>query len=153
MNRVFLGLGSNRGNRLQYIQKTIKKISQHFGLNNISKIIETEPIGPSKRKYLNLVIEILTIYSPDSILEKITKLERKLEREKFEKWGSRTIDIDILFYNNIVMSGLKLTIPHKEIHKRIFVLEPLCQIAPCLYHPILKKTCKELLDELRVTLK
>lgn len=149
MNRVFLGIGSNRGNRLSYINKSIKNLSRYFVINKISKIIETEPLGPPQMKYLNLVVEILTLYSPFTVLEKLKKIEKKLAREKFQKWGSRTIDIDILFYNDEVISTPLLCIPHKEIGRRNFVLEPLCQINPSFIHPTLKKTCKELLDDLK----
>lgn len=148
MNRVLLGIGSNIGDRLQYIYKSIKKISRYFGLNNMSQLLETEPLGPAKRKYLNLVIEVSTLLSPFNILQKVKKIEKKFGRDQIEKWGSRTIDIDILFYNDIILCHSKLNIPHQEIPKRRFVLEPLCQIDPSIQHPVLKKTCRELLHDL-----
>ncbi len=148
MNMVLLGIGSNLTDRRYYINRSMKILSRYFIIKNISSIIETLPVGHTRNNFLNLVVEINTILSPENVLGKILYIEKILGRERFKKWDYRTIDIDILFYNLIVYSHPKLMIPHPYLHKRQFVLEPLCQLHPDLQHPVLKKSCKELLFEL-----
>lgn len=143
---VYLGLGSNMGNRMAnlrdaagLIDKTIGKIARK------SHVYETEPWGQTDQdNFLNQVLMVNTTLDPRDMLEKITLIERELGREKTEKWGPRTIDIDILFYGKRVVRDKGLDIPHPELHKRAFVLVPLMEIAPELEHPVLKQPIDEL---------
>ncbi|MFN7182009.1 MAG: 2-amino-4-hydroxy-6-hydroxymethyldihydropteridine diphosphokinase [Planctomycetota bacterium] len=146
MNQILLGIGSNKSDRIYYINRCIKLLSRYFSIKNISSTIETLPLGNTKNKYLNLVVEIATLFSPYRVLEKTSCIEKKLERERFEKWGYRTIDVDILTYNNIILKEPKLVIPHPQMHKRRFVLEPLCELCPDAKHPVIKKSYRELLE-------
>lgn len=152
MHRIFLSLGSNLGNRENSLKKAIEKLKD----NNIkvikkSSVIETEPYGfKDQGKFLNLVLEAETDYNPEELLELILRIEEGLGRKREEKWGPRVIDIDIIFYNSLIIDEPNLKIPHSDMHNRFFVLKPLSEIAPDYIHPILKKTIKELLKELSI---
>ena len=118
-------------------------------VNVVSNYIETEPYGPVEQdNFLNGCIEIETLYSPEELLKKVNQIEAFEGRTREIHWGPRTLDIDIVFYENQIVDLPELKIPHVEMHKRIFVLEPLKQIAPYWTHPILNKTVTQLLEDL-----
>jgi 2-amino-4-hydroxy-6-hydroxymethyldihydropteridine diphosphokinase len=148
MNKVLLGLGSNKEDRLFYIEKSIHLLGNYFIVTNRSETIETLPDGTIGDNFLNKVVEISTLFSPFTVMEKTKYIEKKLNRERFKKWSPRTIDIDILLYNDLIINTPLLTIPHPLMHKRYFVLKPLCDICPTLIHPVLKTRCVDLLNEL-----
>ena len=128
MNGVYLGLGSNKGNRERYLKKAIELISGFPDTNllKISDIYETEPWGnKNQRRFLNLCLEIETALSPRKLLVMCQKTEQKLGRQRKEKWGPRIIDIDILLFGNLNVKEDNLIIPHPHIQKRPFVLVPL----------------------------
>ncbi|MCB0574091.1 MAG: 2-amino-4-hydroxy-6-hydroxymethyldihydropteridine diphosphokinase [Saprospiraceae bacterium] len=143
---VYLGLGSNVGNRAVNLEKAIQLISKNIGkVARKSHVYETEPWGNREQDlFLNQVIMINTILDPRELLDKISRIERELGRERVEKWGPRVLDIDILLYGKRVIRDKGLEIPHPEMHKRAFVLVPLMEIAPDLEHPVLKKPVDEL---------
>jgi len=158
MNTVFLSLGSSLGNRELYIKKALYLINRQIGkIIKTSHLYQTEPWGfEDKNLFLNQVIQIETGYSPIKILEKIHKIELKLERVKNSlNYEARTIDIDILFFNYQIYNSEKLQIPHKHLHNRKFVLVPLNEIAPYFTHPVIKKYTCQLLqiceDNLMIT--
>ncbi|MFN0214806.1 MAG: 2-amino-4-hydroxy-6-hydroxymethyldihydropteridine diphosphokinase [Saprospiraceae bacterium] len=143
---VFLGLGSNVGNRGSNLHAAIALIEKNIGkVAKKSHVYETQPWGePNQEPFYNQVLMINTTLDPREILDKISRLERELGREKKEKWGPRIIDIDILFYGKRVIRDKGLEIPHPDLHKRAFVLVPMMEIAPEFEHPVLEKQIDEL---------
>ena len=157
-NYVFLGLGSNLGERELYLNNAVGLIGRSIGfISEKSGIYETEPWGfQSENNFLNMVIKIHTELKPHDLLKQIQGIEDKLGRVRNAKqYASRTIDIDILFYANRIIERPDLTIPHPLIQDRKFVLVPLCEIAPKMIHPLLSMTFEDLLlkcrDERKVT--
>ena len=152
MSELFIGIGSNKGNREEYIKRALNHLDNDTDIKILKKstIIETEPEGkPEQDKYLNLVIEIETFLDPYTLFKRLKNIERFLGRkEVHEKWGTREIDLDILLFDDLIIKGKNLKIPHPEMHKRDFVIQPLCEIAPDAIHPGLNKRAKELLEDL-----
>jgi 2-amino-4-hydroxy-6-hydroxymethyldihydropteridine diphosphokinase len=156
MKTVFLGLGSNLGDRAKILQDAKKNIEESIGrIKSVSLVYETEPWGfESESKFLNMVLSVETDLSPSGLLGRILMIESRLGRIRYKcgfKFSSRSIDIDILLYNNEVVNETALQIPHPGMHLRRFVLEPLSKIAPELIHPVLKKTILTLLEECKDT--
>jgi 2-amino-4-hydroxy-6-hydroxymethyldihydropteridine diphosphokinase len=150
MKSVFLGIGSNLGNREYNMQQAVEHIEKHVGaVRMTSAIYETEPWGfQSDDAFLNMVIAVETQMSPQALLSEILYIESLLGRVRTEgQYTSRIIDIDILLYDDMVLSEPDLTIPHPLLHERKFVLIPLCEVASEMIHPVLKKTFRELLEE------
>ncbi|MDO9340042.1 MAG: 2-amino-4-hydroxy-6-hydroxymethyldihydropteridine diphosphokinase [Bacteroidales bacterium] len=153
MNIVFLGIGTNLGNRGNNLKEAIARIEEHIGpVLKSSSVYETEPWGfQSGDEFLNMVVKVETKLIPAGLLERILMIESLLGRVKGEKqYSSRVIDIDILLYEGMVIDEKSLKIPHPLMHKRKFVLVPLCEIEPELVHPVLNqsiafllKTCKD----------
>jgi len=147
-NYIFLGLGTNLGDREDYLGKAIELIEKKIGMiSSRSKIYETEPWGfRSENFFLNMVIKAHTSLKPSDLINKIRKIEDQLGRIRDNnQYISRTIDIDILLYGNLVINRPDLKIPHPLIQDRKFVLVPLCDIAPKMIHPILSKAFADLL--------
>ncbi len=154
MIKVYVGLGSNLGNREEYLINAITRIDAYKGIYVVNKsgFYETKPIGgPPQPDYVNCVIELETKIKPQKLLKEFQKIELELGKKPNVRWGPRVIDIDILLYGNKVVNNHNLKIPHESMHERIFVLEPLCEISPKLKHPILKKTIFEILQELKTS--
>lgn len=152
MKSVFLGIGTNLGDRAGNLQTALEKISEHIGtVIQHSSVYETEPWGfESKDKFLNMVVEVKTNLKPSGILGRLLMIESLLGRLREGKlYTSRIIDIDILLYDNKIIEKPALVIPHPRMHERKFVLVPLCEIAPELVHPKLGKDIKNLLKECR----
>ncbi|MBQ2787234.1 MAG: 2-amino-4-hydroxy-6-hydroxymethyldihydropteridine diphosphokinase [Bacteroidaceae bacterium] len=154
MKRLFLSLGSNLGDKKENLMRTIEKLSSALGTPAaVSSIIETEPWGfTSANSFFNCVAAFDTPLSPTEILHITQETEREMGRTAKSvngEYKDRIIDIDILLYGDETINTENLTIPHPLMHKRLFVLEPLAQIAPRHLHPTLKKTIAELLNELR----
>ncbi len=148
MKTIYLQIGSNIGDRNQYIDRAKKQIEKKIGkIHASSKIYETQAWGiRSQRDFLNVVIKVSTNFDPNKILKISQQIESDLGRIRKEKWGERCIDIDILFINNEIIKLKNLTVPHPHIQDRKFILRPLCDIASNLKHPIIKKDIKELLE-------
>lgn len=150
-HRAFLSLGSNMADREMSLREAICYMENNDAIRILkqSSIIETEPYGMiQQNKFLNAAVEISTLMSPKELLTYCKNLERMAGRVKTEHWGPRPLDMDILFYDNIVIDTQELTIPHIDMHNRMFVLEPMMEIAPYLRHPYMHKTIKEMKEEL-----
>jgi len=154
MNNVFLLLGSNLGDRHLFLNQAIRHIENTIApVVRTSSVYETQSWGKTDAPdYLNQVIMLQTTLPPRLILEKVLNIEKVLGRQRDEKWGPRTIDIDILFYGQAIIDEPGLHIPHPELHKRRFTLEPLTEIAPQLVHPVLNKSILLIKNELKDSL-
>jgi len=153
MALVFLSLGSNKGDRLSQIQQAVNFLTADNSIKLIasSAFYETEPWGKKNQPwFVNAAIAIRTDLQPVELLRVCQSIEAKLgrNRENAEKWGERGIDIDILFYDDLVMKNEILEIPHKYVHTRAFALVPMLEISPDFVHPVLKKTILELHEAL-----
>jgi 2-amino-4-hydroxy-6-hydroxymethyldihydropteridine diphosphokinase len=153
-HRVYIGIGSNLGNRRAHYQKALALISAlpKTRIVKSSSLYESEPIGEAKNWYINGVIEIETDLAPQQLLRRLQGIEQAMGRKKTpqtKKWASRKIDLDILLFDNQVVKSPSLTIPHPEMHKRRFVLLPLCELAPHFTHPRLGVTLTDLLISLK----
>ena len=149
LKKVWLHTGSNLGNRTQNLLSTLKKIESEIGeIIQLSALYETEAWGVEDQPdYLNQAIEIRTKLSPFQLLKAVKKIEQDLGRVRKTKWGSRVIDIDILFYADLVIDTENLKIPHPRIAQRNFVLIPVTELNPELIHPVFNKKIKLLLEE------
>ncbi|GGZ87663.1 2-amino-4-hydroxy-6-hydroxymethyldihydropteridine diphosphokinase [Ignatzschineria indica] len=138
MNIVYLSLGSNLNDPLLQVKTAIKEIpnSAEITLLAISSLYETPPIGPKQPNFINAVVKIGTSLSPLQLLEAMQEIEKKHQRERTIHWGPRTLDIDLLLYNDQKIDIERLTIPHPFMHERAFVLLPLLEIEPTLETPL-----------------
>ena len=151
MATVYLSLGSNVGDRKANLRRAIIFIWQIDGCNieKESQVYETSPVGgPKQQDYFNQVIEISVGLSPYELLEQLLAFEDLLGRERSVENGPRTIDIDILFYDDVIIKKKDLILPHPRLHERLFVLYPLLDIAPDFVHPLYNKTVRELTESL-----
>lgn len=149
MFNVFIGIGSNLGNRTENCLTALESISNFSIIEAASSFYETEPVGNEDQpKFINVVIKVKTLLSHLELLNSLKTTEKQMGRKRSEKWGPRIVDLDILFYENLVLQSQELTIPHKHLHRRGFVLEPLCEIEPWFEHPVLKQTVSTLLKNL-----
>ncbi|MFN4071139.1 MAG: 2-amino-4-hydroxy-6-hydroxymethyldihydropteridine diphosphokinase [Thermus caldifontis] len=147
---AYVGLGSNLGDRAGYLLKALSLLSrlEKTHLLRLSPVYETEPVGPPQPLYLNLVAEVETGLSPRAFLEGLLTVEQSLGRERKERWGPRTIDLDLLLYGDWVLEEEGLEVPHPRLHQRAFVLVPLADLIPEGLHPVLGRTFAELLASL-----
>jgi len=150
MTKVFLGLGSNLGDREKNIQEALRLLGENNLVKGVktSSLYETEPEGVKEQPlFLNGVLEMETDLSPRALLDTLQAIEKQLGRKKGRKWGPRIIDLDILLYGQLIIKEKNLEIPHPLLTQRSFVLIPLAEIAPSTVHPVLKKTISDLRDE------
>ena len=150
MEKIFLALGSNIGNRQENINQAIRFLSKEITDIKQAPIYESKAVGyEDQPDFLNTVISGYTDLSPEELLNFVKKVEKQTGRIKRFRWGPREIDIDILFYGNLVIEKDNLIIPHPRIQERDFVLKPLCDLEPEFIHPVLKKTVLELFNNLK----
>jgi len=148
-NIAYLSLGSNIGDRKGHLEQAIARLDALGDVAAVSAFYETEPVEfTDQALFLNCAVALETSLSPSDLIVSLLDIERSLGRERFQKKGPRTIDIDILLYGDHVVNLPDLTVPHPALAGRRFVLEPLAEIAPYATHPILKKTVTKLLEEL-----
>lgn len=148
---VFIGIGSNIGDREKYLKKGLKllDLKDDVIIEEVSMFIETEPYGGVKMDHvLNGVARIKTLLEPYELLKICNEIENELGRERVVRWGPRTFDMDILFYDKLILEDKCLTIPHIDIKNRDFVLRPMVEIAPGFVHPVYNKTMQDMLVEL-----
>lgn len=151
-HRVYLSLGSNLGDRRAYLERAVEALkgNEDIRVTRVSDWIETKPYGNVEQgDFLNGVLEADTLLRPKELLEELHYLEQQAGRERLIHWGPRTLDLDILFYDNCTFESPELVIPHRDLQNREFVLKPMAQIAPYFRHPVLGKTVQELMEDLK----
>ncbi len=150
-HQAFVAIGSNLGEREDYIALGLEGLGacKDCKLVGASQIIATKPYGVKEQPdFLNGVVELRTLLNPWELLEELHKIEQKAGRERLVRWGPRTLDLDIIFYDGWVVDTKELQIPHPDMHNREFVLRPLAELAPYFCHPLNHKTVRQMLEEL-----
>ncbi len=153
-HQAYLAVGSNMGNRETYIENGLKNLESKgdIRIKKVSELIVTKPYGGVEQEdFLNGVLEIETLLTPLALLDRIHETEALADRKRQVHWGPRTLDLDILFFEDEIISCDRLTVPHADMQNRFFVLKPLSEIAPYKLHPVLHKSVKQLLEELPVS--
>ncbi|MDA8327026.1 MAG: 2-amino-4-hydroxy-6-hydroxymethyldihydropteridine diphosphokinase [Nitrospiraceae bacterium] len=153
MPAACIGIGSNLGDRLQNCKRALRLLEQRgIRVKAVSGACETKPWGgqsvAGQPDFINMAAVVETDISPRTLLNVLLEVEKEMGRVRERKWGPRIIDLDILLYADEVMDQPGLKIPHPLMHERDFVLRPLAEIAPEAFHPVLKKTVRQLLEEL-----
>ena len=149
---AYIALGSNMGDKKGYLEMGVEGLRHTRGcrVEAVSDFLVTEPYGLVEQdKFLNGAMKIRTLLTPHELLDRLNEIEQTANRERIVRWGPRTLDLDILLYDDWILDDERLHIPHIEMYKREFVLEPLCQIAPYVRHPVWNRTALELLEELK----
>ncbi|KHE91263.1 MAG: 2-amino-4-hydroxy-6-hydroxymethyldihydropteridine diphosphokinase [Candidatus Scalindua rubra] len=152
MTKVYAGLGSNLGNKIENIIRAIDRIDAHeeICVKEKSGFYNTTPVGgPSQPDYVNCVIGLETEIEPQTLLKEFKEIEIELGRKPGVRWGPRVVDIDILLYGDRIVNDSNLKIPHERMHERVFVLEPLYEISPDIKHPVSGISISELLEKLK----
>ncbi len=150
-HRAFVALGSNMGDKQGYLNGAVEALraDECVRVKQVSSYRVTAPYGGvDQDDFLNAAMEIETLYEPEELLDALHAIERAARRERLIHWGPRTLDLDILFYDDLVQDDPALILPHPDLHNRDFVLGPMAELAPNLVHPVLNKTMKQLLNEL-----
>lgn len=145
-HRVYVGVGSNMGERQAWIDMAAEALQSDGNNRNFrsAQVIETEPYGYLEQdKFLNTVFTFETLYEPEELLLRMQEIEKEAHRERKIHWGPRTLDLDLLLYDNRITESPVLTIPHPEMTKRLFVLIPLCELNPHGVHPLYRKRFAE----------
>ena len=150
-HQVYVGAGSNMGDRSAYLAEAERKLKEDGNIRNFraATVIETEPYGYVEQDpFLNTVFAFDTLYEPEELLDRLHELEQAACRERKIHWGPRTLDLDILLYDDRVTESPELTLPHPDMHRRLFVLAPLCELNPYGVHPLYRKRFVEYKEEL-----
>lgn len=148
---VYLGLGSNLGDKKTYLEKAIRALNETAScqVEAVSDFLDTRPYGVTDQDdFVNACLKLCTLLTPRELLGELRRIEQDAGRERTLRWGPRTLDLDILFYDDLILGDNDLCIPHVDLANREFVLRPLCQIAPYLHHPVTGKTVWEMLNAL-----
>lgn len=151
-HRAFIATGSNLGDRGAYIQKGIEalKACEECVVEKESELIVTKPYGVTDQpEFLNGMLQVRTLFTPMELLDKLNEIEAFAKRERNVHWGPRTLDLDIIFYDDLILNTRRLTIPHPDMQNREFVLQPLAELASWYCHPVFGKTVGKILEELK----
>ncbi|MDI6744255.1 MAG: 2-amino-4-hydroxy-6-hydroxymethyldihydropteridine diphosphokinase [Thermodesulfovibrionales bacterium] len=148
MSIAYINIGSNLGEREENCRKAIKLLKENgIAVKKHSSMYETEPWGVKDQpKFINMAIEVETDKKPEELLRVLKEIEKEIGRTETVKWGPRAVDLDIIFYDNLILKTDNLEIPHPLLQERDFVLKPLSEIAPDKKHPVKGKTVKEILE-------
>ena len=149
--RAFIGAGANLGEPVRQINQALDELEKSPGvrLGAVSSLYRTQPMGPvAQPPFINAVFSLECGISPQELLALLLSVEEKMGRIRRERWGPRVIDLDLLFFDEAIISEQGLEVPHPRLHERRFVLAPLVEIAPDVVHPILKKSAFDLLAAL-----
>ena len=148
---AYIALGSNMGNKADYLNMAVKRLNEDkkCRVERVSDFIVTEPVGGVEQDdFLNGCLKLRTLYTPHELLSRLHEIENEAGRERKIRWGPRTLDLDIILYDDIIMDLEDLKIPHIEVENRRFVLEPLAQIAPYAVNPVSGKSVLKMLKDL-----
>lgn len=146
---VYIALGTNLGQRLANLRAAIEALTPDVRVLAESHVYETPPWGyEDQPAFLNMVVKAGTDLEPEALLKYLKQLEVELGREQNFRWGPRLIDLDILFYDDLILDTPPLVIPHPRLHERAFVLVPLADVAPDLLHPVFQRSVSDLLAEI-----
>ena len=146
---VYIGLGSNEGDRLKNIKVALDHLKEKIAVEKVSSFYLTEPVGMKGRWFVNCVLEGKTEQSPEKLLDTLLQIEKRMGRIREKKKNPRVIDLDLLLYEDAVVDKVDLIVPHPHLHKRRFALIPLVEINSHLVHPVLGKSLKEILKGLK----
>ncbi|MBO5242555.1 MAG: 2-amino-4-hydroxy-6-hydroxymethyldihydropteridine diphosphokinase [Lachnospiraceae bacterium] len=150
-HKAYLAIGSNMGEKEKYLEDAVQTLRKDtdFRAVRTSSWMVTEPYGGVEQDdFLNGAMEVQTLLAPHALLDRLHEIEARAGRERLVHWGPRTLDLDIIFYDEEMINETDLIVPHMDMANRRFVLQPLCELAPAYLHPILNKTVKQMLDEL-----
>ena len=150
-HEVYVALGSNMGNKKDYIEKAVETLNEmeDCQVESVSELIVTEPYGGVEQdEFLNGALKLWTLLEAGELLERLHEIEKEAGRERLIHWGPRTLDLDILLYDDEIIEERDFCVPHVDMQNRQFVLKPMSEIAPYKRHPVYMKTMKELLEEL-----
>lgn len=148
---AYIGLGANLGDPRRQLAEALARLAnvEEVEVVRVSSFYRNPPLGPPDQPwYVNAVAQVRTRLEPEQLLRVLHRLEQEAGRERRERWGPRVIDLDLLLYNGVILTGPDVRLPHPEMHRRAFVLAPLAEIAPGAWHPVLEKTAAELLAAL-----
>lgn len=150
-NKVYIAAGSNLGNKEETLKEAIDKIDKRKDcvVTKVSNFYTTDPVGyEDQDQFVNCVFEIDTLQTPSELMDTLLEVEKDFKRERIIRWGPRTLDLDIIFYDDIISYDEHILIPHPRAHERQFVMKPMCDINPYYVHPIYRKRVMDISSEL-----
>lgn len=150
-NKVYIAAGSNLGDKEETLKEAIDKIDKRKDcvVTKVSNFYTTDPVGyEDQDKFVNCVFEIDTLQTPSELMDTLLEVEKDFKRERIIRWGPRTLDLDIIFYDDIISYDEHILIPHPRAHERQFVMKPMCDINPYYVHPIYRKRVMDISSEL-----